>query len=339
MEQTLGKRIVSNRKRLGVTQDQLAERLGVTAQAVSKWENDQSCPDITTLPRLAEIFGITTDELLGIQPRAEAPVHQAEVVTGSEAPSGSGNHWEMHYNGGRKSSIAFALWVLLTGGLLLTGHFLNWDVELWEILWPGGLMLFGLFGLYPDFSFLRLGSGLFGGYFLLNNLGFPPDFGRELVLPVLLLLFGLSLLADALRKDKKPRFQVFHQGTPHHDGEKKHTTHLNQEGTQFSCSTSFGEDRYLIDLPRLTEGEASVSFGALTLDLSGCGEFAPGCSIEAECAFGELVILVPCRCRVELDRDTAFASVDMQGSPAPQADTVIKLDCDASFGNITVRYI
>lgn len=67
MEQTLGKRIVAHRKRLGLTQDQLAEQLGVTAQAVSKWENDQSCPDITMLPKLAEIFGITTDELLGLE--------------------------------------------------------------------------------------------------------------------------------------------------------------------------------------------------------------------------------------------------------------------------------
>ena len=50
MEQTLGKRIEENRKKLGLTQDQLAEKLGVTAQAVSKWENDQSCPDITMLP-------------------------------------------------------------------------------------------------------------------------------------------------------------------------------------------------------------------------------------------------------------------------------------------------
>ena len=64
MEQTLGKRIVDNRKRLKLTQDQLAEKLGVTAQAVSKWENDQSCPDITILPKLADIFGISTDELL-----------------------------------------------------------------------------------------------------------------------------------------------------------------------------------------------------------------------------------------------------------------------------------
>ena len=65
MEQTIGRRIAENRKRLGMTQDQLAEKLGVTAQAVSKWENDQSCPDITMLPRLAEIFGISTDALLG----------------------------------------------------------------------------------------------------------------------------------------------------------------------------------------------------------------------------------------------------------------------------------
>lgn len=42
MEETLGKRIVGCRKRLGLPQDALAERLGVTAQAVSKWENEVS---------------------------------------------------------------------------------------------------------------------------------------------------------------------------------------------------------------------------------------------------------------------------------------------------------
>ena len=73
MEETLGKRIVFHRKRLGLTQDALAERMGVTAQAVSKWENDQSCPDIGALPKLAEIFGISTDELLGVERKEVTP--------------------------------------------------------------------------------------------------------------------------------------------------------------------------------------------------------------------------------------------------------------------------
>ena len=69
MEQgTLGKRIAYHRKRLGMTQEQLAQRVGVSAQAVSKWENNLSCPDITILPELASIFGISVDELLGRTP-------------------------------------------------------------------------------------------------------------------------------------------------------------------------------------------------------------------------------------------------------------------------------
>ncbi|MCD7776122.1 MAG: helix-turn-helix domain-containing protein [Firmicutes bacterium] len=63
-EETLGSRIVDSRKRCKMTQEELSERLGVTAQAVSKWENDISCPDITLLPKLSSIFGISVDELL-----------------------------------------------------------------------------------------------------------------------------------------------------------------------------------------------------------------------------------------------------------------------------------
>ena len=53
------------RKKLGMTQTELAERLCVSNKAVSKWENDLSCPDITLLPQLARLFDVTTDELLG----------------------------------------------------------------------------------------------------------------------------------------------------------------------------------------------------------------------------------------------------------------------------------
>ena len=61
---TMGSRIAARRKEKGMTQEELAARLGVSAQAVSKWENDVSCPDISLLPRLCRILGITSDELL-----------------------------------------------------------------------------------------------------------------------------------------------------------------------------------------------------------------------------------------------------------------------------------
>ena len=61
---TIGKRISEQRKLKGLKQDELAEKLLVSPQAVSKWENDLSCPDISVLPELSRILGITVDELL-----------------------------------------------------------------------------------------------------------------------------------------------------------------------------------------------------------------------------------------------------------------------------------
>lgn len=64
MEQTLGMRIALLRKQKPMTQEEMAEKMGVSSQAVSKWENDVSCPDIQLLPRLARLLGVTVDELL-----------------------------------------------------------------------------------------------------------------------------------------------------------------------------------------------------------------------------------------------------------------------------------
>ena len=61
---TIGSRIAQKRKTLGLTQEALAAQLGISSQAVSKWENDISAPDIALLPALAKALNCTTDELL-----------------------------------------------------------------------------------------------------------------------------------------------------------------------------------------------------------------------------------------------------------------------------------
>jgi|LSQX01.2.fsa_nt_gb transcriptional regulator with XRE-family HTH domain len=71
MNTSLGKKISDYRKALGMTQDQLAEKMNVSPQAVSKWENDISCPDIALLPKLAALFGITVDALLSVETKKE----------------------------------------------------------------------------------------------------------------------------------------------------------------------------------------------------------------------------------------------------------------------------
>ncbi len=64
MEKTIGKRIAELRKKSGMTQAELAGKLNVTDKAVSKWERDLSCPDISLLPKIAALFSISLDELM-----------------------------------------------------------------------------------------------------------------------------------------------------------------------------------------------------------------------------------------------------------------------------------
>ena len=67
MDMTIEKRIGQLRRARGMTQDAMAEQLGVSPQAVSKWENDQTCPDISLLPKLARFLGVTVDHLLTVE--------------------------------------------------------------------------------------------------------------------------------------------------------------------------------------------------------------------------------------------------------------------------------
>lgn len=65
--------ISSRRKELGVTQKDLAEKLNITDKAVSKWERGIACPDTAVIPKLAQILGISLEELMNAEP-AQKPV-------------------------------------------------------------------------------------------------------------------------------------------------------------------------------------------------------------------------------------------------------------------------
>lgn len=80
----LGANIVTYRKRIGLTQAKLAEKLNYSDKAVSKWERGESMPDVLTLVQLAELFEISTDELLRdpneIPEHTEGPIERVMEV-------------------------------------------------------------------------------------------------------------------------------------------------------------------------------------------------------------------------------------------------------------------
>ena len=339
MDETLGKRIALHRKRLSLTQDALAEKLGVTAQAVSKWENDQSCPDITMLPKLAEIFDVTTDELLGIprkeQPRPPAPPAEEEPENAHDAPETSGI-WTFSFPLGT----SFAFWLILTGILCVIQHLKHVDVRFWDIAIISGIVIYGLAGFCRRLSIFRLGCAI-GGILFLGEVFFGTGYLGIYVdwtfpFAIALVLLGLDLLVDAIRKPKRPHSPL--RGT-HQSFKDCQQSDFHCENGHFSCNTSFSGNHIPVQLPLLSGGSAEVAFGSLSLDLSGCEDLTQPCCVGLECAFGELTVLVPKCYRTELIRSTAFGSIEETGAFDAAAEKILTLSCDVSFGRILIRHI
>ena len=78
-KQTLGMMISTLRKEKGMTQLELAEKMGVTDKAVSKWERDLSFPDISSIPKLAEIFEVSVDELMQVKTETKENISKNKV--------------------------------------------------------------------------------------------------------------------------------------------------------------------------------------------------------------------------------------------------------------------
>ena len=78
-KQTFGMMISSLRKERGMTQLELAEKMGVTDKAVSKWERDLSFPDINSIPKLAEVFEISVDELMQVKTATKETMNKNKI--------------------------------------------------------------------------------------------------------------------------------------------------------------------------------------------------------------------------------------------------------------------
>ena len=79
-KQTFGMMISTLRKEKKMTQLELANKMGVTDKAVSKWERDLSFPDVNTIPKLAEIFEISIDELMQVKTQSKENVNKKEEI-------------------------------------------------------------------------------------------------------------------------------------------------------------------------------------------------------------------------------------------------------------------
>lgn len=321
MEETLGRRIVQNRKRLGMTQDRLAELLGVTAQAVSKWENDQSCPDINTLPKLAKIFGITTDELLGSAPAVETTVEPSE----EDEPE---HTIEVNLGNGKSSLIGLAVWLLIAGGVSLYAKLQGIEISVWSVLWTSGLLAYGLYGIWPRFSVFRLCCAAAGGYFLAGTLFQLP----AVTWPVILIVLGVLLLIAGLQKKPVHKLKITHNG-------KEKNENFFSEGERFHYEINFGGKKQKVVLPRLSSGFAEANFGELIVDLSGCEEIADGATVELDCSFGKVELLVPRSCCVHPDVSTSFGDFNVHGQPDADAERTIHVTGSVDFGEGCVRYI
>ena len=79
-KQTMGEIISALRKEKGMTQKDLADKMGVTDKAVSKWERNLSCPDISSIPKLAEVLGTGVETLMDVTPKAEEKTSPAQIM-------------------------------------------------------------------------------------------------------------------------------------------------------------------------------------------------------------------------------------------------------------------
>ena len=333
-KETMGKRIADLRKQKGMTQEQLAQQLGVTAQAVSKWENDLSCPDISILPQLAEVLGVTTDELLGKVQLRSLSLEDAEKTEKRK------HTVNVRLNLQKWEKVVFALLVMGLGIVFLLSALhvieLGEGISLWSVLWPFCLTFIGVMLCKSDLSPVSLGIALFGLYMLLYNVGVIPAQYRltwSMIWPAALILIGLTVLLGYLFPKKKGEGEGFfhvEKGDP--------VFEYAEEGGYVRVESAFSTQTKKVTGDEPFRGaKIDMSFGSLTFDLTEAN-IENGATIDADVSFGSMTLRLPAFVGIKSESSAAFGGVNCPTGD-PNAAIRINLKGDVSFGKIEVEYV
>ncbi len=331
-KETMGKRISDLRKGKGMTQEQLAQLLGVTPQAVSKWENDLSCPDISILPQLAEALGVTTDELLGRTP--------LRISEGSDKCNGKGHaHVSVRLRLNQAEKIIFALLLMGIGVIFLLNAFhvieLGEGVTFGSVLWPFLVACMGVMACRSELNPISIGLFLFGVYMLLFNLGIIPAQYKltwAMAWPVALILIGVTILLHFLLPKRKKEGGIFEveKSDPVFD--------CTDESGFIRIDSAFTSQTKCVETGApFTGAKIDSSFGSLVLDLSQA-EIQNGALIDADVSFGSLTVRLPAFVGANAACKTAFGGYDCPPGN-PDAEIKVSLNGDVSFGKIEVEYV
>ncbi len=162
----LADKIIEERKKNGWSQEELADKLGVSRQAVSKWESAGSVPDLQNVIRLAELFGVSTDYLLreDMLPEESATAYAAESIEQGEpvrkvSMEEANDFLDMKSRGAQKIANAVALCIMSPIVLIVLGALAEGDkLHLTEAL-AGGAGVVVLLGMvaYAVFTFITYG--------------------------------------------------------------------------------------------------------------------------------------------------------------------------------------
>ena len=184
---SLGERIASYRKKAGYSQEGLAEQLGVSRQAVSKWETGEATPDAERIIALAKVLGVTTDALL-LGREEPAPVHPGEAARQTAPAPEWLDHLPRHIGRLFREKGYIAGYIVAAQGL--------------GVLLVGLLAQFGFRSILAPVQNGTFGWGTFGG--MSAAFRFPLIFSAVIcVIGVVMAVGGLVLAAVWKRRVQK----------------------------------------------------------------------------------------------------------------------------------------